>query len=137
MRSLRFRASLLACAALILASSDLRAQSGSNAVSKDRAERGQRNIICRGGNIPAGWILVDDLRDPNSCGGSNPAVLNSYNVWAIEKYSDRPVGTVIEVCASAPTPPGWVLVDVYRNKDSCGHPPDLFTANVKRIRRAS
>jgi hypothetical protein len=119
-------------------SSPLYAQSGSsNAVSKDRSDRGQRNIICRGGNIPAGWILVDDLRDPNSCGGSNPTVLNSYNVWAIEKYSDRPVGTVIEVCASAPTPPGWVLVDVYRNRDSCGHPAEPFTANVKRIRRAS
>lgn len=97
--------------------------------------RGERRIICRGAAIPTGWLLVDDLRDRTMCEGSNPAVLRLYNVWAIERYDNRPIGTVIEVCAAAVTPDGWELVDVYRSKELCGHPGDAFIVNVKRIRR--
>lgn len=129
---------------MCLAGAPAAAQSGSGtqpgtAVSKDRpANRGSnRTIVCRGAAIPSGWILVNDMRDPGSCGGDVPATLNAYNVWSIEKYDGRPVGTVIDVCAAAQTPPGWVIVDVYRDRDLCGHPDGLFTANVKRIRRAS
>lgn len=97
--------------------------------------RGERNTVCRGAAIPAGWILVDDMREPTMCGGENLSIRNSYNVWAIERYDNRPVGTVIEVCASVLTPDGWTLVDVFRDKEACGHPADAFAANVKRIRR--
>lgn len=107
------------------------------AVSKDRqAPRRERTIVCRGAAIPAGWILVNDMRDPNSCGGDVPATLNAYNVWSIEKFEGRAIGAVIDVCAAAPTPPGWVIVDIYRDREMCGHPDGLFVANVKRIRRA-
>ena len=95
-----------------------------------------RQIICRGAAIPEGWILVDDVRSGEMCGGSNPAVLNLYNVWAIERYDNKPVGVTMNVCAVAPIPAGWVLEDVYRAKRHCGHPDDQFQANVKRIRRA-
>lgn len=97
--------------------------------------RGARNTVCRGEAIPAGWILVDDMREATMCGGSNTTALNTYNVWAIERYDNRPVGTVIEVCASTITPEGWQLVDIFRDKEACGHPADVFVANVKRIRR--
>lgn len=96
---------------------------------------GERRIVCRGAAIPAGYILVDDLRDRSSCGGENPAALNAYNIWAIEKTDGRPAGTVIEACAAAPTPPGWTVVDIYRSHERCGHPDGLFVANVKRIRK--
>ena len=99
------------------------------------AARGQRNTVCRGAAIPAGWILVDDMREPTMCSGENLTVRNSYNVWAIERFDNRPIGTVIEVCASAITPDGWTLVDIFRDKEACGHPADPFTPNVKRIRR--
>lgn len=99
------------------------------------AGRGSRTTICRGAPIPAGWILVDDMREPTMCGGSNSSALNAYNVWAIERFENRVVGTVIDVCASAITPDGWQLVDMFRDKDACGHPNDAFVANVKRIRR--
>jgi uncharacterized protein YbdZ (MbtH family) len=102
---------------------------------KAASKRPERSVVCRGAVVPAGWVLVDDLRDRNSCDGQNPAAVNAYNVWAIEKFQDRPVGTEIEVCAASPTPAGWVIVDVYRDKDACGHPSELFIANVKKIRR--
>jgi hypothetical protein len=97
--------------------------------------KGERQLICRGGSIPTGWILVDDVKDPKSCGGENPAVLNTFNVWAVEKFEGRPAGTQMDVCAATPTPKGWVLVDVYRDKTTCGHPADSWGANVKRIRK--
>ena len=97
--------------------------------------KGERNIVCRGAMLPPGWILVDDLRDASMCGGDNPAVLNGYNVWAIERIDNRPSGATVDVCASTPIPEGWVLVDLFRIKDMCGHPSQQFAVNVKRIRR--
>jgi len=98
--------------------------------------RAERDIICRGAAIPDGWILVDDVRSADMCGGDNPAVLNLYNVWAIERYDVKPVGATMQVCANTPLPAGWVLEDVYRSKEHCGHPENPFQPNVKRIRRA-
>src|SRR5687767_14453644 len=43
-----------------------------------------RQLICRGGAIPRGWVLVDDVRDTAQCEGSNPSALRLYNVWVIE-----------------------------------------------------
>lgn len=104
--------------------------SPASAVSK-----GERKLICRGATVEAGWILVADAKDPKSCGGENPAVLNTYNVWAVERIEGRPAGTVIDVCAGVPMPKGWALVDVYRDKTTCGHPDDPWATNVKRIRK--
>lgn len=95
-----------------------------------------RQFICRGAPVPAGFIVTDDVRDRQMCGGSNPNTLNSYNVWVIERFDRLPVNGTLDVCAAAPIPAGWVLVDVYRRKDRCGHPDAVFDVNVKRIRRA-
>jgi hypothetical protein len=92
--------------------------------------------VCRGADIPNGWIVTDDIRDPQLCGGDNPAVLNAYNVWVIKRYDNRSPGTVMDVCANTPTPSGWVLIDVFRSRDICGHPDNPFVVNVKRIRRS-
>lgn len=98
--------------------------------------KGKRQLICKGARIPAGWLLVDDSRDATMCGGPNPAVVNAYNVWVIEDISAAPVGAVIQICSNQPLPTGWVLVDLYRDKEKCGHPNDLYSVNVKVIRRA-
>jgi hypothetical protein len=94
-----------------------------------------RQYICRGATPPAGYIVTDDIRDRQMCGGTNPTTLNSYNVWVVERYDRLPLNATMDVCAASPTPRGWVLVDVYRRKDRCGHPDGMFEANVKRIRR--
>ena len=111
------------------------AQTGAQPGAQPKKSPRQRQIICRGAPIPAGWILVDNLRDTSMCGGSNPDYVNAYNVWAIEKYAGAPPGSVIAVCAASPIPEGWSLVDVYRDKSVCGHPDDLFATNVKSIRK--
>ena len=94
-----------------------------------------RQYICRGAAVPPGFIVTDDIRDRQMCGGTNPTTLNAFNVWVIERYDRLPVNSTMDVCAAMPTPPGWVLVDVYRRKDRCGHPDGVFDVNVKRIRR--
>ena len=91
--------------------------------------------ICRGAAVPSGWLVTDAIRDRQLCSGDNPATLNAYNVWVIKRYDIRPAGFMMDVCANTPTPPGWVLVDVFRSKDVCGHPENPFVVNVKRIRR--
>lgn len=103
--------------------------------AQSQRPRNDRDIICRGAQIPTGWILVDDTRSTDMCGGSNPAVVNMYNVWAIERFDNKPVGATMQVCAAALTPAGWVVEDVFRSREHCGHPDDPFVANVKRIRR--
>lgn len=97
--------------------------------------KGKRQIVCRGSRLPAGWVLVDDLRDSAQCDGTNPASIKLYNVWTIEKVEGRASGTVIDICTSSATPAGWTMVDVFRDKDRCGHPDELFAGNVKRIRK--
>lgn len=120
---------------------DLRAQTPSRPPDRPAVPRrienrkGERNIVCRGAPLPTGWIVVDDMRDKSMCGGENPSVLNAYNVWAIERIDNRPLGATVDMCASTPTPEGWVLVDLFRVKEMCGHPSQQFAVNVKRIRR--
>jgi hypothetical protein len=80
-------------------------------------------------------VLVDDLRDTTMCDGNNPAVVNAYNVWAIERVDSRPVGTTVQMCAANETPDGWTVIDLYRDRELCGHPNDLWAVNVKKIRR--
>jgi hypothetical protein len=91
--------------------------------------------ICRGAPVPAGWIVTDDIRDRERCGGENVATLNAYNVWVIRRHDNRPAGSTMDVCANNPTPAGWMLVDVFRSREVCGHPENPFIVNVKRIRR--
>lgn len=117
-------------AAVLFAPTQLSAQ-----VQQPRAPSLQRQIVCAGATVPDGWIWVNDLRDLTICGGDRPGVERMYNVWVIERVENRPLGTVIDICAAAPTPSGWVLMDVFRSRLLCGHPDELYVANVKRIRR--
>ena len=126
-------AGLLPMAAAVASAQD--AQKTTAAGKAGASVKGKRMIICRGAAIPPGWVLVDDLRDSKSCGGENPAVVKLYNVWSVENIADRQSGSTMNVCAANPTPPGWTVVDVYRDKEFCGHPEESFGLNVKKIRK--
>ncbi|GAC1694864.1 MAG: hypothetical protein NVS9B3_13060 [Gemmatimonadaceae bacterium] len=132
------RLSLLAvaaAAALVSSATSSAAQSAPPTARKPILR--DRQLVCRGAQLPTGWIVVTDTRDPSMCtGDQSAATVNSYNIWAIERYDDRPIGAVMEICASSPAPEGWQLVDVFRAHERCGHPDDVFAPNVKRIRRA-
>lgn len=73
--------------------------------------------ICAG-QIPAGWIKIDDHWNPTSCG--NPTLI-SYNVFTIAQYNNQPVGMVMRACAGA-VPSGWVKTESRWNPQSCAHP---------------
>lgn len=128
-----------ALAALALPGRGAGAQAPAARVTKDQpaasGQRVERQIICRGAAIPAGWLLVNNLKDRTMCNGQNDAVYNATNVWAIERFDNRTTGSEMTVCASSPTPSGWVVVDVFRKNDVCGQPSDPFAVNAKRIRR--
>lgn len=127
-----------ACAALAVPARSALAQKPTTVTAPGKGgiePKGKRQIVCRGAKVPAGWVLVDDLRDTNQCDGSNPAAIKIYNVWSIERIEGRASGSVLEVCTASPTPVGWTLVDVFRDRERCGHPEELFHTNVKRIRK--
>ena len=85
--------------------------------------------VCAG-QISPGWIKINDEWSPNSCG--NPSAI-TYNVWVIEQYDNKPVGTVLQAC-SGPVPPGWEVIGAIVAPGACGHPTD-FSTNIMTIRR--
>lgn len=92
---------------------------------KDRGE------ICDTDRLPRGWLKVDDRWSPTQC-GDPPTIV--YNVWVVERHTNKPVGAEMEVCSDAPTPAGWVEVSARWNPAACGHPAGIVD-NVKRIKR--
>lgn len=88
--------------------------------------------ICANSPVPAGWIKVNDHWDPTICGRPTSIV---YNVWTIQRYDNKPVGTYLTVCAQAPTPSGWVLVDTRWDPTRCGYPHSTIVRNMKQIKR--
>jgi hypothetical protein len=88
------------------------------------SEIAQTESICAG-QVPSGWIKVDDAWNPTTCG--NPTS-KTYNVWMIAQYSEKPIGFVMVACNGS-APAGWVIVGTTWNPTSCGHP----TTNQKNV----
>ncbi|HWS55516.1 MAG TPA: hypothetical protein VN228_15365 [Pyrinomonadaceae bacterium] len=91
----------------------------------------ERGEICDTDRLPRGWVKVGDRWNPTKCG--NPATI-VYNVWEVERYTNKPVGAELEVCADTPTPSGWIEVSARWNPATCGHPTGI-SDNVKKIKR--
>lgn len=71
------------------------------------AERGKlHDEVCRSGPLPSGWIAIRYVEGGESC--PKPRDGDPYTRAVIERYRDRPLGTVIVVCADQGTPRGWV-----------------------------
>ena len=85
--------------------------------------------VCAG-QLPYGWIRVGDFWNPTTCG--NPTSI-SYNVWAIERYTDLAVGSTLLAC-TGPVPAGWAMVGSNWNPTTCGHPTSI-TNNMMTIQR--
>jgi hypothetical protein len=93
------------------------------------SEIAQTESVCTG-QVPSGWIKVDDAWNPTSCG--NPTS-RTYNVWMIAQYSEKPIGSVMLAC-NGPAPSGWVIVGTAWNPTTCGH-PIANQQNVMTIKR--
>ncbi len=90
----------------------------------------ETQAVCAG-PIPSGWIKVNDAWNPTVCG--NPSNI-SYNVWTIERYDNKPVGSTMQACA-APVPSGWAIVGSNWNPTACGHPSSISNnrMTIKRL----
>ncbi len=95
------------------------------------AEIADTESVCAG-QLPSGWIKVNDAWNPTSCG--NPARL-SYNIWMIARYSEKPIGFVMVAC-NGTAPPGWVIVGTAWNPTACGH-PSVNQRNMMTIKRVN
>ncbi len=95
------------------------------------AEVAETEFVCAG-EVPSGWIKVNDAWNPTTCG--NPTRV-TYNVWMIAQYTEKPIGTVMVVC-NGPAPSGWVIVGTAWNPTACGH-PTTNQKNVMTIKRLS
>lgn len=85
--------------------------------------------VCAG-NVPPGWIVVNDRWDPTSCG--SPSTI-TYNVWTITRYDNEPIGAVMRACTGV-VPGGWVVVNFQWDPTACGHPSSI-SDNVMTIQR--
>jgi hypothetical protein len=93
--------------------------------------------VCSGSTIPYGYILVNFYEDFVRC-GSSPTVFAPPNMWVLAKYIDMPIGSILNVCSTAPTPVGWVVTSIQSSLSSCYDPLSTNRSNnVKTIRRAS
>lgn len=89
----------------------------------------ETQTVCAG-QIPFGWIRVNDSWNPSVCG--KPTAI-TYNVWTIVRYDNKPAGSVMQVC-SGPVMPGWTVVSTSWNPTACGRPTSM-TDNIMTIRR--
>jgi hypothetical protein len=82
--------------------------------------------------VPAGWIKIDDLWDPNRCG--NPTMID-WNVFLIQRIDHRPVGTSLWVCSGS-VPDSWEIIDRSWNPTTCGRPTAISnnTLHIRRVR---
>lgn len=94
-------------------------------VGRAPAQVGSRLVVCPPAAISAGWIKVDVLSSPATCGG---------NAWVLETYADKAVGSAMVVCADQATPPGWETLGIATSSGQCAG--DTFAGdNIKAIRR--
>jgi hypothetical protein len=63
--------------------------------------------VCRASSIPGGWIAIGYEAAQGKCPAS-PRVHAEYSLAVIERYSHKPVGTVMLACADQPVPRNWV-----------------------------
>ncbi len=89
------------------------------------AQVGSRLVVCPPAAISPGWIKVDVLSSPATCGGDG---------WVLETYTDKAVGSAMVVCADQATPPGWETLGIATSSGQCTG--GTFTGdNIKAIRR--
>jgi hypothetical protein len=88
------------------------------------AAMAQRETICAGTPVPAGWVKVNDFNSFLTCG--NPIAPNIYNVWVIERYDNRFRGDRMVICSTGQPPAGWGVINTFWDPLSCGHPAAII-----------
>lgn len=69
-----------------------------------------RQVVCPPDPIPAGWLKVDVISSPATCGG---------DAWVIEPFTNKATGSAMVVCADQPTPAGWRTLGIATSTGQC------------------
>ncbi len=94
-------------------------------VARAPAQIALRQVVCPPGQIPPGWIKVDVVSSPATCGG---------DAWVIEPYTNKAPGSAMVVCADQPTPAGWRTLGIATSTGQCTG-DTLAGDNIKAILR--
>jgi hypothetical protein len=78
--------------------------------------------ICANTTVPAGWIVVDKTAQSFRCGVQMQPTIGGliYNVWTIEKISDKFVGERVLACDSPTPPTDWIVIERGAVSFRCG-----------------
>ena len=95
------------------------AQDGSTDASPSSRPLHGRTTICKGTPLPAGFVAVNCLIDSSRCNGFIGMTVS--NVWVIERFTDRPIGTTLDICddLTNPIPSGWSVVSRFKSPTQC------------------
>jgi PKD repeat protein len=102
--------------------------------------------ICADAAVPAGYLVVDYFSADNyPCAKISPGPgIEAFNVKLIDRYTDKPVGSILDVCTlnrAITPPPEWAMETTfgyngyYVSSSQCGHTLYSTFYNVGRIRR--
>lgn len=94
-------------------------------VGRAPAQISVRQVICPADPIPTGWLKVDVISSPATCGG---------DAWVIEIFTNKAPGSAMVVCADQPTPGGWRTIGVATSTGQCAG-GSVPASNIKAILR--
>jgi len=92
--------------------------------------------ICRNQPVPSGWLIINyaagDERCPAPADRDNP-----FTVAIIERYEDKPIDTVMIVCADQKIPVDWMRVNQVTGHECVGarvrdEAPSVYV--IRRVR---
>lgn len=89
------------------------------------AQVSMRQVVCPPGPIPQGWLKVDVISTPATCGG---------DAWVIETFTNKAPGSAMVVCADQLTPVGWRTIGIATSTGQCAG-GTIPTSNIKAILR--
>jgi hypothetical protein len=95
------------------------------AASRVPAQVSVRQVVCPPDPIPAGWLKVDVISSPATCGG---------DAWVIETFTNKAPGSAMVVCADQPTPGGWRTIGIATSTGQCAG-GTVSSGNIKAILR--
>jgi hypothetical protein len=76
------------------------------------------------------WLIVDNVTIPDWCPLDQVAMQRlTYNAYVLENPHDKPIGTVLEVCAVSNVPRGWQTLELRTIAGRCPHDPGSPRAN--------
>ena len=92
-----------------------------------------RRYVCRAAPTTRGWIATDYVMAERECPRTSGD--QGYNGAVMEYYENRPLGTVMAVCADEVTPNGWIREHTVPEQVCTGARVDDGEPTAKLIRR--